>query len=193
MGINLTRWSSALAGDGWVKTSAAGFKLLAAILIINLPEGAAAQSSFYFHTINSSSLGGAFGKTAKVHYAYQLSHHGQLKLTGLYIRDEYDQNRNHIKADIYNAMLQMQQTIFFYKRAFVNLNGGIGFYYLEAVDKIGEKHIERKVNFAGGIQVEYYLHRNALAVLAEIDFLTMPFSDLYRFLGVPTVGIAYFF
>jgi hypothetical protein len=153
-----------------------------------------AQDTYYYHTVHSSSLAATYGRTYKVHYAYQLSHLRQLKLSGLYVFDEYTQaDGNRIKADVYNAGLQFQYNLLHADKFFFNINLGAGGYRITATDLIGVKFKEWKVNFLGGAQAEFYLQRNRLAILVDYDVLYFPFSDLYEVLHVPTVGVGVFF
>jgi hypothetical protein len=162
--------------------------------LLLLPTGIFAQNSYYFHTIHSSSLAASYGRTYKVHYAYQLSRLRQLKLSGLYVFDEYTQaDGNRIKSDLYNVHVQFQYNLIHWNKVFLSANAGVGGYFLRAGDLIGIEHKERKINFGGGFQGEYYLKRNSLAILVDYDILYMPFSDLYEFLHVPTVGVGVFF
>ncbi|MDZ7290673.1 MAG: hypothetical protein ONB44_13960 [candidate division KSB1 bacterium] len=164
------------------------------VTLLLLPAVLAAQDSFYFHTIHSSSLAAMYGRTYKVHYAYQLSHHRQLKLSGLYVFDEYTQaDGNHIKADVYNLGVQFQYNLIHLNKFFFSVNLGAGAYIIKAGDLIGIKFKERKVNLLGGMQAEYYLQRNRLAILVDYDMLYFPFSKLYEILHVPTVGVGLFF
>jgi hypothetical protein len=159
-----------------------------------LPAGLLAQDSYYYHTIHSSSLAAAYGRTYKVHYAYQLSRLRQLKLSGLYVFDEYTQgDGNRIKADVYNVALQFQYNVIHVDKLFFSLNLGAGGYRITAGDLIGVKFKEWKANFLGGAQAEFYLQRNRLALLVEYDVLYFPFSKLYEILHVPTVGVGVFF
>ena len=170
-------------------------KLQKKILLIFwlMPGCLAAQDFFYYHTINSSSLAASYGRTYRAQYTYQLSHNRQLKLTGLYILDEYDQGLDRIRSDIYNANLQFQYNVIYLKKVFINLSVGVGGYLLKAEDKLKITHEERKINFVGGLQVEYYLLRNHLALIGDFDVLYMPFSDIYEFLRVPGIGLAIYF
>lgn len=157
------------------------------------PAALLSQDSYYYHTIHSSSLAAAWGKTYKSYYTYQLTHQRQLKLTGIYIFDEFDQNRNHIKSDLYTFSLQFQYNILHLKRIFANVSLGAGGYYLEAADKLKLTHIERKVHMAGGVQVEVYLWRNTFALSGDLDLFYFPFSDIYKTLRSPTIGLAFYF
>ena len=164
------------------------------LFIALLPAGLLAQDAFYYHTIHSSTLGATYGRTYKGHYSYQLSHRRQLKLSGIYVFDDYTQSDgNRVKADIYNASLQFQYNIIHLGNLFVNLNLGAGAYQIRASDLIGVKFKETKVNFLGGGQIEYYLKKNRLALLVDYDALYFPFGDLYEVLHVPTAGVGLFF
>jgi hypothetical protein len=162
-------------------------------LFLLLPTGMLAQDSYYFHTIHSSSLAAMYGRTYKVHYTYQLSRLRQLKLSGLYVFDEYEQDRNRIKADIYNLSVQFQYNLIHLKKGFLSVHVGPGGYILKAQDLLSLTHKETKLNFVGGFQGEYYVLRNRLAVLVDYDIFYMPFSKIYEFLHVPTVGLGVFF
>lgn len=159
-----------------------------------LPVGLLAQDSFYYHTIHSSTLAATYGRTYKGHYAYQLSHRRQLKLSGIYVFDDYTQSDgNRVKADVYNAGLQFQYNIIHLGNLFLSINLGAGVYQIRANDLIGIKFKETKVNFLGGGQLEYYLAKNRLAVLVDYDALYFPFGKLYEVLHVPTAGVGLFF
>jgi len=163
-------------------------------LLLSLPAAGLAQEGWYFHTIHSSSLAALYGRTYKVNYAYQLSHRRQLKLSGIYVFDDYTQSDgNRVKADVYNAGLQFQYNLIHAGNLFVNLNLGAGVYQIRAGDLIGVKFKETRVNFLGGGQLEYYLKKNRLALLVDYDALYFPFGDLYEVLHVPTAGVGLFF
>jgi len=163
------------------------------VLLLILPAAGLAQEEWYFHTIRSSSLAAHFGRTYKVNYAYQLSHIRQLKLSGIYIFDEYAQGGNRIKAEAYNLGLQFQYNVIHLGKFFLSANFGAGVYQIKATDLIGVNFKETKVNFLGGAQMEYYLKRNRLALLLDYDVLYFRFSDLYEVLHVPTAGVGFFF
>jgi hypothetical protein len=169
-------------------------KKILLLFVLLLPAGLLAQDSYYYHTIHSSSLAAAYGRTYKVNYAYQLSRLRQLKLSGLYVFDEYTQgDGNRIKADVYNVSLQFQYNVIHIDKLFFSLNLGAGGYRITSEDLIGVKFKEWKVNFLGGAQAEFYLQRNRLALLVDYDVLYFPFSKLYEVLHVPTVGLGLFF
>lgn len=161
--------------------------------LLFLPAQLLAQDPFYYHTIHTNSFGASFGRTYKIQYTYQLSRRGQLKVAGNYVFDEYDQGNNRIRADIYNVNLQMQQNVFFYERFFAHISFGVGGYQLDAKDKIDIEHRERKFTFIGGLQLEFYLMRNSIAIIGDYDALWMPFGDIYRVLHVPTIGLGFYF
>jgi len=164
------------------------------ILLLLAPVYLAAQDPYYYHTIHSSSLGATYGRTYKGHYAYQLSRLRQLKLSGIYVFDEYTQSDgNRIKADVYNLGLQFQYNVIHAGNLFFSINIGAGAYQIRAGDLIGVKFKETKVNFLGGAQIEYYLKKNRLALLVDYDALYFPFSKLYEVLHVPTAGLGVFF
>ncbi|MDZ7359405.1 MAG: hypothetical protein ONB46_01585 [candidate division KSB1 bacterium] len=159
-----------------------------------LPAGLLAQDSYYYHTIHSSALAATYGRTYKGHYAYQLSRLRQVKLSGIYVFDEYTQSDgNRIKADVYNLGLQFQYNVIHLGNLFLSVNLGAGVYQIKAGDLIGIKFKETKVNFLGGAQLEYYLRKNRLALLVDYDALYFPFSKLYEVLHVPTAGLGIFF
>lgn len=164
------------------------------LLVVLLPAGLLAQDSYYYHTIHSSTLAATYGRTYKGHYAYQLSRLRQLKLSGVYVFDEYTQSDgNRVKADVYNIGLQFQYNVLHFGNLFVNVNLGVGGYQIKATDLIGVKFKETKVNFLGGGQIEYYLKKNRLALLVDYDALYFPFGRLYEILHVPTAGVGIFF
>jgi len=164
------------------------------LFIVLLPVSLLAQESFYYHTIHSSTLAATYGRTYKGHYAYQLSHRRQLKLSGIYVFDEYTQSDgNRVKADVYNAGLQFQYNIIHRGNLFLSINLGAGVYQIRAGDLIGVKFKETKVNFLGGGQIEYYFKKNRLALLVDYDALYFPFGKLYEVLHVPTAGVGLFF
>jgi hypothetical protein len=163
-------------------------------MLLSLPAAGLAQEGWYYHTIHSSSLAAAYGRTYKAHYAYQLSRLRQLKVSGLYVFDDYTQSDgNRIKADVYNLGLQFQYNVAHFGNVFLSVNFGAGVYKIKAGDFIGVRFKETKINFLGGAQIEYYLQKNRLALLLEYDAAYFPFSDLYEILHVPTVGVGLFF
>lgn len=168
-------------------------KALSTFLLFLPTALVAQQEAYYFHTIHSSSLAAMYGRTYKVHYAYQLTHSRQLKLSGLYVFDEYTQNNNRIEADLYNLNVQFQYNLAHVNKVFFGIHLGVGGYLLKAVDLIGLEQKERKINFVGGVQGEYYVRRNSLAIVVDYDILYLPFSDIYEFLHVPTLGVGLFF
>lgn len=168
-------------------------KKIAITALLILPVQLLAQEPYYFHTIRTNSLTASFGRTWKAQYTYQLSRRGQLKVMGTYISDAYDQGNNRIDAEVYNFNIQIQQNIFHYEEFFAHLNVGVGGYQLDAKDRVDTTVRERKFSFAGGLQIEFYLIRNSIALIGDYDILWMPFSDVYRFLHSPTVGIGFFF
>jgi hypothetical protein len=164
------------------------------LFMVLLPTGLWAQDAYYYHTIHSSTLAATYGRTYKGHYAYQLSRLRQLKLSGIYVFDEYTQSDgNRIKADVYNLGLQFQYNVIHAGNLFFSINAGAGAYQIRAGDLIGVKFKETKVNFLGGAQLEYYLKKNRLALLVDYDALYFPFSKLYEVLHVPTAGLGIFF
>jgi hypothetical protein len=75
----------------------------------------------------------------------------------------------------------------------LNINLDAGLYQIKAKDLVGVNFKERRVNFLGGAQAEYYLKKNRLALLVDYDALYFPFSKLYEVLHVPTAGLGIFF
>jgi len=152
-----------------------------------------AQEHYYFHTIHSHGLSATFGRTAKVNYMYQIGHNRQVKLSGAFIYDSYDQGKNHIKANIYDIKAQLQYKLINKNDFFLNMAFGGGGYYLSAKDLLAIKHREGRFNFVAGFQAEYYIMRNSLALTMEYDIFYMPWSKIYEFLHVPTAGVTWFF
>lgn len=168
------------------KTSFLFFLLLPTTLL-------AQQDQYYYHTIRSSSLAAQYGRTMKAHYAYQVTHNRQFKISGLFIDDKFSINNNRVEADLYNVNLQFQYNLIQKKKLFIGMHIGLGGYLLNAKDLIGIEQKERNVNLAGGLQAEYYIWRNNLALVIDYDILFMPFSDVYEFLHVPTGGLGIYF
>jgi len=170
-------------------------KILPVFILLLLPASLLAQDTYYYHTVHSSSLAATYGRTYKGQYAYQLSHLRQLKLSGLYVFDEYVQaDGNRVKADVFNLGVQFQYNLLHLgSNLFFSINVGAGAYQIRAGDLIGVKFKETKVNFLGGAQAEYYLKKNRLAILVDYDALYFPFSKLYQVLHVPTAGLGIFF
>lgn len=169
-------------------------KKLLLISLFSLPASLFAQQDlYYFHTIHSSSFAAMYGRTVKAHYAYQLSHRRQLKISGAFVSDDYTKNNDDIRADVYNVNLQFQYNMINKKKFFSGVHVGVGGYLLNAEDEIGLKQKERNVNFVGGAQAEFYIWRNNLALVVDYDVLYMPFSKVYRFLHIPTAGLSIFF
>ena len=167
--------------------------MLILFAMLALPAAGKAQDAWYFHTVNSHSLSALYGRTYKLDYAYQLSKRRQLKITGLYVFDEFSINPDRVKSDIYNVNVQFQYNVIHVNQVFLNANFGVGGYSLKAGNILSQRHRERKINFIGGFQGEYYLRRSSLAVIVDYDILYLPFSDLYEFLHIPTVGMEFFF
>ena len=163
------------------------------LALMALPAQLLAQEPYYFHTIHTNSLTASFGRTWKAQYSYQLSRRGQLKVVGTYVSDEYDQGSNRISADVYNVNIQLQQNVFHYEEFFAHLSAGVGGYQLDAKDKIDITVRERKFSFSGGLQFEFYVMRNSIAIIGDYEILWMPFSDVYRVLHAPTIGVGFFF
>lgn len=163
------------------------------LVLLALPVRLFAETPYYYHTIHTSSLSAAYGRTVKVNYAYQLSRLRQLRVSALYLSDQFDQERNTITAKLYNLNLQLQYDLFYLKNSFLNFSFGAGGYYLDSRDKLDVKYDEWHFSVVAGGQFEWYLKKNSLALIADIDFLWLPFSKLYNFLWVPTVGVGVFF
>lgn len=158
-----------------------------------LSESTLAQEPYYFHTIHSHGLSFIGGRTARINYMYQISRIRQLKISGTYIYDSYDQGRNHIKTNSYIANVQFQYNLINSNQFFINLAFGGGGYNLIANDRLNIKHKEWRFNFVGGIQAELYVVKNILALTIDYDVLYMPWSKIYEFMHVPTAGITLFF
>lgn len=168
--------------------------LLSALVLILLLSGlAAAQEPYYYHTISSRSISVLGGRTAKVNFMYQLSHSRQFKLSALYIYDTYAKDRNEIKSDIWNLNLHFQWTLMNQGKFFLNWTLGGGTYYFTAKDKLNIKLTEWHVDFVAGLQAEFYLVKNTLAITVDYDIIYMPWSKIYQFLHVPNAGLTFFF
>ena len=150
------------------------------------------QEPYYFHTIHSHGLSFIGGRTAKINYMYQINHLRQLKISGTYIYDRYNQGRNRIRANIYIANAQFQYNLINADKFFFNLGFGGGGYKLSAKDKLNIKHKEWGVNFVAGVQAEWYIVRNVLALTVDYDILYMPWSKIYEFVHIPTAGVTLF-
>jgi len=168
-------------------------KKIVLLALLAVPVSSIADTPYYYHTIHTSSLSAAFGRTVKVNYAYQLSRLRQLRLSALYLFDRYNQERNTIRSRVYNLNVQFQYDLFYLKNSFLNLGIGLGGYYLNSRDKLEVKHDEWSISFMASSQFEWYVKKNSLALVADVDFLWMPFSKLYAFLWVPTIGVSVFF
>ena len=151
------------------------------------------QEPYYFHTVHSHGLSFIGGRTAKINYMYQLSRSRQLKVSGTYIYDSYDQGRNHVKANSYFVNVQFQYNLINANQFFLNLSFGGGGYNLIAKDRLNIKHKEWRFNFVGGVQAELYIVTNTIALTIDYDVLYMPWSKIYEFMHVPTAGITLFF
>jgi hypothetical protein len=169
--------------------------LLAGLIVIFLGSfnQVFAQDSYYYHTIHSHGLTTNFGRTVKLNYLYQLGHSRQLKLSGIYVYDNYNQARNQVQANIFHTHVQMQWTVYHQDKFFCNLATGGGVYYLRAKDLLSIKFQEWRPNFVGGIELEYFVKRNTIALTLNYDFFYMPWSKIYDYLHVPTAGISFFF
>lgn len=152
-----------------------------------------AQEPYYFHSIHSSGLSLSAGRTIKLNYMYQLTRMRQLKLSGTYVHDSYDQGQNRIRANLFFANAQFQYQLIHSSQFFINLTIGGGGYHLLAKDRLNLKLKEWRFNFLGGIQAEYYIVKNSLALTLDYDILYLPWSKIYEFLHVPTAGVTLFF
>ncbi len=169
------------------------FQKILVFIILLLPVQIFAQQPYYFHTIHSHGLSFIAGRTAKINYMYQMSRIRQLKISGTYIYDSYDQGRNHIKSNIFIANAMFQYKIIQSNQFFLNLALGLGGYHLVGKDIVPIKVKEWRVNFVGGVQIEYYIVNNTIALTLDYDILYMPWSKIYEFMHVPTAGITLFF
>jgi len=152
-----------------------------------------AQEPYYFHTIYSNGLSFVAGRTIKLNHLYQLSRMRQLKLSGTYVHDSYDQGRNRIRANLFFATAQFQYQLIHSNQFFINLTCGGGGYHLQSKDKLNIKHKEWHFNFLAGLQFEYYIAKNTMALTLDYDILYLPWSKIYEFLHVPTAGVTLFF
>lgn len=160
---------------------------------MTLPERSPAQEHYYYHTIHTHGLAFSVGRTASVTYLYQMKHNRQLKLSGTFIYDAYNQGRNRIQANIFNPNVQLQYTVIHHNDFFFNVALGGGGYYLTAKDRLRIKVDEWRFNLAAGGQAEYYIKQNALALTLDYQLLYLPWSKIYDFLHTPTLGITMFF
>ena len=163
------------------------------LLYICLPGDISAQQPYYFHIIHSHAISASIGRTVKVNYMYQMNHARQLKISVNYIQDAYEHERDHITANIYNSNAQLQFNFVNKGRLFMNFALGGGGYFLTAKDVLNIKHEEWRFNFVAGLQTEIFMMRNKLAFTLDYDFCYMPWSKIYEFLHVPTIGITWFF
>jgi hypothetical protein len=163
------------------------------ILITFISKAIFAQEPYYFHTIHSHGLSFIAGRTVKINYMYQMSRSRQLKISGTYIYDSYDQGRNHVKSNLFLLNALFQYSIISKEQFFLNLALGGGGYNLVGKDRLNIKHKEWRFNFVGGIQAEYYIVNNTIALTLDYDILYLPWSKIYEFMHVPTVGITLFF
>ena len=152
-----------------------------------------AGGPYYFHTIHSHGLSLTGGRTGKISYLYQMNHKWQLKVAGTYVYDSYDQERNHIKTNIYNFKVQFQYNLINKEIFFLNLAGGGGGYFLKGKDLLNLKYKEWKFDFVGGLQAEFYIISNKMALTIDYDVFWTPWSGIYEFLHAPTAGITFFF
>ncbi len=166
----------------------------AVLAVLALPEmSRAQQQQWYYHTAHSSSLSALYGRTYKLNYAYQLSRVRQLKISGMYVFDEFDNGPDHVKSDLYNVNLQFQYTLLHFDKAFIGVHVGAGGYMLKAGNLVDQRHKERKLNGIFGLQGEYFINKSSMALVADYDVLYLPFSDLYEFLHLPRVGLKFVF
>jgi len=163
------------------------------LLTVLLYDSTFAQKPYYFHTIHSHGLSFIAGRTAKINYMFQMSRTRQLKISGTYIYNSYDQGRNHIRSNLFLANALFQYSIINKDQFFLNLALGGGGYNLVAKDRLNIKHKEWRFNFVGGIQAEYYIVNNTIALTLDYDILYLPWSKIYEFIHVPTAGITLFF
>lgn len=166
--------------------------LYALILGVMLCGSLGAQEPYYFHTIHTHGFTLAGGRTVKLNYMYQVSRSRQFKLSGIYIRDSYNLDRNEVTADVYNLNLQFQYVLLNFDKVFVNVSLGAGGHYLRASDLLNVKYDEWRVDFVAGGQMEFYLIRNKIALTLDYDFLFTPWSRIYDFLHLPNAGLTLF-
>jgi len=152
-----------------------------------------AAGPYYFHTIHSHGLSLTGGRTGKISYLYQMNHRWQLKVSGTFVYESYDQDNNHIKSHVYNGKVQFQSNVINKEIFFLNLNFGFGGYYLSAKDVLDIKYDEWKFDFVGGLQAEFYIVSNTIALTIDYDVFWTPWSGIYEFLHTPTAGITFFF
>jgi len=163
------------------------------ILTLILSKPTFAQEPYYFHTIHSHGLSFIGGRTAKINYLYQLARNRQLKVSGTYIYDSYSQGKNRIKSNIYVTNIQFQYNLLNTEQFFLNGGFGLGGYYLSAKDLLNIKHREWRVDFTAGVQLEFYIVRNTIALTVDYDLMYMPWSKIYEFLHLPTGGLTIYF
>jgi len=168
------------------------YSIFTACFLVCIFENLAAQKPYYFHTIHSHGLSLTAGRTVKLNYMHQLTHVRQFKLSGAYIYDSYSQDRNKIKAQIYNMNFQFQYQVIYNKNFFLNMALGFGGYHLYSKDLLNIKHSEWSVNFVTGVQAEFYIKKNDLALTLDYDIFYMPWGKIYEILHVPTVGLTFF-
>ena len=169
------------------------FQKIFVFIILLLPVQIFAQQPYYFHTIHSHGLSFTGGRTARINYLYQMSRIRQLKISGTYIYDSYDQGADHIKSNIFLANAMFQYKFIHSNKFFINLALGGGGYNLVGKDILNIKVKEWRFNFVGGIQAEYYIVNNTIALTLDYDILYMPWSKIYEFVHVPTAGVTLFF
>ena len=167
-----------------------GFLLAASTLFLLLsPTAGSAQQEWYYHTVHSNSFSALGGRTVKLNYEYQMSRTRQLKVTGMYVYDKFDLDRDQVKSDLYGLHFQFQYHLFEVNKLFVKANAGFGGYMLNAQNLLEQEHDEVKLSFMGGFQAEYFIQRSTLALVLDYDILWLAFSDLYEFLHLPNVGV----
>jgi len=149
--------------------------------------------TFYYHTIRSKAVMASVGRTLKLQYTKQQTHHLQLRISTNYIDDRYTISDNKIRSTIGNLNVHLQYNLVHFNRLFVNGSMGAGGYYLKAEDQIGITIKEGFVNLSAGLQLELYISRNKMALVADIDILYMPRSEVYTFLRSPSIGFAFYF
>jgi len=169
------------------------FSLWIILLIFFSSELIFGQEPYYFHTIHSHGLSFVGGRTARINYMYQMSRIRQLKVSGTYIYNSYNQGNNHIKANTYMTNILLQYNLIDANQFFINLSFGGGGYNLIAKDRLNIKHKEWRFNFVGGIQAELYVVRNVVALTVDYDIIYMPWSKIYEFLHIPSAGLTFFF
>jgi len=152
-----------------------------------------AQEPYYYHTIHSHGLSLIGGRTARLNYLYQTSHNRQVKLSGIYVYDAYHQGRNRIRANVYIGNLYFQYHLIHTGDFFLNGSIGAGGYYLSAKDLLKIKHTEWQFDLSAGLEAEFFIVRNQVALTVDYDVLYLPWSKIYQFLHIPTAGVTIYF